>query len=558
MRIILVIVAALLVVGLIVVAGVVFVPGETEQGPAADNKSFDLNVEPVVRDTEGGRAIVTVTFKPVRKDRDDPHDFSEGYKYVILEQGKVMVEKPLPRNTKSEAPSVYLALDVSHAMAKGTRMDEVRKASNVFLNKLPTKAEAGLIFFNDKVAVKEQLSQDRDPLREDIKEVRPEGGNAYRDATAKAVEQLAEAKGKRVAVILTNGRDLNSEKPLHEVIDLAKAQGVQVYTVGIGEPSKDERVTSVMVLDISGSMNEPANDTGTTTKITDLRRAATRFLDFIPQTDMQRSVRTTVLAFSDVPLPPGPFTSSRTQLEKTIRGLKAKGETALFDAIYEAIMALEADGQSGKRAIIAMTDGIDNSSRRRSDEVIARAREAKIPLYLLGFGREGELDACVMQKLAKETALDKEMGGKSHFFHAKTQKELFAFFQELSLILHEDGINVGELTKLAKSTGGKYLPARNIQDLEEVFRKVIKNVQTDKIVEAFPSNFADTGTQIPVRVDLVRLDDSKSVASTETTYQTRGLVIADINHFVYLGLLAVIGSLIVVPAGLRRMTRPQS
>ena len=52
-------------------------------------------------------------------------------------------------------------------------------------------------------------------------------------------------------------------------------------------------------------------------------------------------------------------------------------KTALFDAVYAAVATLEADGARGKRAVVAMTDGVDNSSRRRVDEVIERAREAK-------------------------------------------------------------------------------------------------------------------------------------------------------------------------------------
>src|SRR5207302_8482742 len=101
----------------------------------------------------------------------------------------------------------------------------------------------------------------------------------------------------------------------------------------------------------------------------------------------------------------------------------------------------EADGAKGKRAVVAMTDGVDNSSRRRVDEVIERAKEGKIALYMLGFGRDRELDEKTMQAMASET------GGK--YYHAKNEKALMEIFENLSIQLHYDGIDETTLTQLA-------------------------------------------------------------------------------------------------------------
>ena len=80
-----------------------------------------------------------------------------------------------------------------------------------------------------------------------------------------------------------------------------------------------------------------------------------------------------------------------------------------------------------------MTDGIDNTSRRRVPEVLERAREAKVPLYLLGFGRKGEIDTETMRRLAAET------GGK--FYHATNETSLIEIFENLSMDLHDDGVD---------------------------------------------------------------------------------------------------------------------
>ena len=67
---------------------------------------------------------------------------------------------------------------------------------------------------------------------------------------------------------------------------------------------------------------------------------------------------------------------------------EARGETALFDAVFSALATLEAYNPPGKKVVVAMTDGIDNISRRRADEVIERAKDANVALFMLGFGRD--------------------------------------------------------------------------------------------------------------------------------------------------------------------------
>jgi hypothetical protein len=234
-------------------------------------------------------------------------------------------------------------------------------------------------------------------------------------------------------------------------------------------------------------------------------------------------------------------------LIKAINRLSPVGETALFDAIFTAIATLEADGNQGKRAVVAMTDGIDNTSRRRVDEVIQRARQAKIPVHLLGFGREGELDRATMERIATET------GGK--YFHARNKDALLKIFEDLSIALHDDGIDEVTLKELAGKTGGKYYPAKNVADLKFILENVSKSIQREVYEVTFPSlNQRRDGTQRDIALKLVRRGSGGEEAEVETVaanYQTGGLVVAEMNHYVYLVLLCLMGLLIALPALLR-------
>src|SRR5581483_8249484 len=180
-------------------------------------------------------------------------------------------------------------------------MEEAKKAARAFLDHLDAKADTGLILFDHELRVVEppvrdpaRIKEHRAKLRRLIDGAQPGGGTAYLDATIKAVQMLKGIVGRRAVLLMTAGVDMNSRRRLPDVILEAQTAEVPVYTLGIGEPGKNEPVTTVLVLDKSGSMREPANDTDKKSKIEALREAASRFVDL-----MRPGAKTTLLPFSD-------------------------------------------------------------------------------------------------------------------------------------------------------------------------------------------------------------------------------------------------------------------
>lgn len=479
------------------------------------------------------------------------------YKIVIEEDGHRVWEKPVPKPTPSDELSVVLAIDTSGSMKEFGRIAQARKAAEVFLGKLPARADCGLILFDHEMrppVIAPTL--DRKILLNEIGKVEPRGGTAYLDAVAKGIDMLKASRkhNDRALVIMTDGIDLNSSASLERVVAEAKKNQVRVYTIGIGDPGRMDPVNSVLVLDHSGSMQAPADDADTTSKINALHAAASRFVSIMPSTG-----RTTLIPFNSGVTTPKPFSNNKFALTSDIQALQPVGETALFDATYAAIATLEASGTRGKRAVVAMTDGVDNSSRRRVEEVIERAREAKIPLHMLGFGRKGELDEKAMQAMAERT------GGK--YYHARNEKSLLEIFENLSIQLHDDGIDEATLTKLAQQTGGNYYPAKNVQDLQFILEKVTQSIQKKEYSVTFASaRPVKDGTARNVTLKLVRrggevvsneagvnyVPGEQVVEVQKARYQTHGVVVAEMNPIVYLLLLVIIGGLIAVPSMLKK------
>ena len=56
------------------------------------------------------------------------------------------------------------------------------------------------------------------------------------------------------------------------------------------------------------------------------------------------------------------------------------GSTALHDALDKAAHDIASHGE-GRRAVVVITDGIDTSSQKTAEEVIARSRALDVPIY---------------------------------------------------------------------------------------------------------------------------------------------------------------------------------
>src|SRR5207253_5614539 len=113
----------------------------------------------------------------------------------------------------------------------------------------------------------------------------------------------------------------------------------------------------------------------------------------------------TLMPFNHIIETPKQFTTDKIALKNRIKQLTPSGGTLLYDATYQAVQTLEAERPEGKKAVVVLTDGVDESpgSHHRVGEVIQRAREAGVPLHMLGLGRPGDLDEECMQQLATNT-----------------------------------------------------------------------------------------------------------------------------------------------------------
>ena len=84
-----------------------------------------------------------------------------------------------------------------------------------------------------------------------------------------------------------------------------------------------------------------------------------------------------------------PFTENPAAITRALDVVKPWGKTAFFDALAEMPAHSEL-GRNPSRAIILLSDGIDNASKMTRDEVAKRMEGVAIPIYTFGLREPAE------------------------------------------------------------------------------------------------------------------------------------------------------------------------
>ena len=141
---------------------------------------------------------------------------------------------------------------------------------------------------------------------------------------------------------------------------------------GTGQAKGPGRLTTLLVIDVSGSM-------ATANKLTAAKTAAKAYVD-----QMRPGDQAGVVAFDTKVNVAQAITSDHQALTKAIDSLQPGSDTAMFDALIHAEQLLA--NVSGRKAIVALTDGMDNRSKNNEDAVIQAIGPSGLTISTIGLG----------------------------------------------------------------------------------------------------------------------------------------------------------------------------
>jgi Ca-activated chloride channel family protein len=153
-----------------------------------------------------------------------------------------------------------------------------------------------------------------------------------------------------------------------------KKENFEVFDNGVRQDishfsDEDAPISLGFIYDVSGSM---------TGLITQSLSALTRFFD-VSHVDDEYFL----IAFSSRPHLLQDYTVSPSEIISRVTLSKAKGNTALFDAVYLGVEKAR-QGRHTKKALLIISDGEENNSRYSGKELRGLLQEADVQVYGIG------------------------------------------------------------------------------------------------------------------------------------------------------------------------------
>ena len=264
---------------------------------------------------------------------------------------------------------------------------------------------------------------------------------------------------------------------------------------GIGNSTP---LTTLLVIDISGSMNYD-------NKLASAKSAAAAYVD-----QMRPGDEAGLLSFNTRISYVQPVTADHDKLKLAIQGLVATGDTAMYDALAQGVDLLK--DVSGRKAIIVLTDGMDNRSKQNADGVISAIGPAGLSISTIGLGDP-------------------------------TQKTgSYA------------GIDEASLKNLAAQAGGSYGYVNDPASLQALYEQLGRALQSEYVITYIsPAKLRD-GLN---RALSVKLANVASALPAKVTYNPGGLVpevaVSPSSSWpLFFGLLAALIVLLFAPAGVQK------
>ena len=246
-------------------------------------------------------------------------------------------------------------------------------------------------------------------------------------------------------------------------------------------------VTTMLVIDISGSMDK--ND-----KIGAAKEAAKAYVN-----GMRAGDQAGLITYDTQVYTVQPVTSDIPTLIAAIDGLQTGSDTAMYNALIEAEKTLES--VSGRKAIIVLTDGMDNQSVSTAENVISNIGESGLSISAIGFG-------------------DTTASG-------------------------QEGLDETGLMALAEGAGGQYAFAADAQTLSALYQQYGQSLQSEyAITYASPSTLRN-GINRNLTVSL-----SEIGVSAAGEYNPGGVLpeVSNQSWFLFGGILAALLVLLVLPS----------
>jgi Ca-activated chloride channel family protein len=222
------------------------------------------------------------------------------------------------------------------------------------------------------------------------------------------------------------------------------------------------------------------------------------------------------------------LTDDRNTLRKAIESLGSSNGTPFYDALARIADEVFRDSPReevrGRRAVVALTDGVDSSSESEFQPARTRLIRAGVASYFIQVNTEEFVEDRLLKDCQEDgrlTLSQKQLQRYRRVFAPRASPEDYSDFCQMGsferMQVSRDLYNLArrEMNELAKASGGKNFLAASLGDARAAFALVATEIGTQYSLGYYPTNKARDGKFRTIKVEVQGVPDKAQVRARE-------------------------------------------
>ncbi|HEY3102515.1 MAG TPA: VWA domain-containing protein, partial [Pyrinomonadaceae bacterium] len=215
------------------------------------------------------------------------------------------------------------------------------------------------------------------------------------------------------------------------------------------------------------------------------------------------------------------LTDNRHTLHEAIEDVGTSNGTPFYDAIGQIGKQIfrnpAREEVRGRRAIVALTDGVDSSSDSTFEDARASLTRAGLASYFIQVSTEDYVEDRLLKDCEDDgrlTLSEKQLERFRKLFVPQLQKEDYQDFCRLGQFERMDisrrlyNLAREEMNELARGSGGRNFSAATLQDARAAFAQVANEIGTQYSLGYYPANKTRNGQFRKITVQLRGVKDA--------------------------------------------------
>ncbi len=213
--------------------------------------------------------------------------------------------------------------------------------------------------------------------------------------------------------------------------------------------------------------------------------------------------------------------SDRQTLRAAIEKLGTSNGTPFYDGLARVADQIfrdpPRDEVRGRRAVVALTDGVDSSSDSGYDDARAKLARAGVASYFIQVNTEDYVEDRLLKDCQDDGRLAlsaKQLERFRRLFAPRADKEDYRDFCRMGQFERMDisrqlyNLARKEMTEMARTSGGRAFAATSVQEAGAAFAQVANEIGTQYSLAYYPSNKIRDGRFRQIKVELRGVKDA--------------------------------------------------